>query len=101
MVAFPVPREMKDKSRKADRAVDLTRSFQIGCPTTQRERQRNVASGLRIGISPAHHPSQDASVVRDEVTAPYQTIGTADVPVQDISRQECRVFWKDSMALDP
>ena len=56
---------------------------------------------IQLGTSPAHHPTEDASIVWDEVTAPYQTIGTVEFPVQDSFGQERRVFWEDCMLLDP
>lgn len=56
---------------------------------------------IQLGTSPAHHPTEDASVVWDEATAPYQTIGTVEFPVQDSFGQARRVFWEDHMALDP
>lgn len=56
---------------------------------------------IQLGTSPEHHPTEDASVVWDEVTSPYQTIGTVEFPVQDAFLRERRVFWEDRMALDP
>ena len=37
---------------------------------------------IQLGTSPEHHPTEDASVVWDEATAPYQTIGTLEFPPQ-------------------
>ena len=56
---------------------------------------------IQLGTHPSHHPTEDASVVWDEATAPYQTIGTLEFPVQDSFNQERRVFWEDYMRLDP
>ncbi|KAL9602001.1 MAG: hypothetical protein Q9219_002109 [cf. Caloplaca sp. 3 TL-2023] len=56
---------------------------------------------IQLGTDPAHHPTEDASVVWDEATAPYQTIGTLEFPVQNSFDQERRVFWEDRMRLDP
>ncbi len=56
---------------------------------------------IQLGTSPAHHPTEDASVVWDEATAPYQTIGTVEFPVQDSFGRDRRVFWEDCMLLDP
>ena len=56
---------------------------------------------IQLGTSPAHHPTEDASVVWDEATAPYQTVGRVEFPVQDSFAQTRRVFWEDRMVLDP
>ncbi|KAI4234332.1 MAG: hypothetical protein L6R40_006809 [Gallowayella cf. fulva] len=56
---------------------------------------------IQLGTDPAHHPTEDASVVWDEATAPYQTVGYVEFPVQDSFNQERRVFWEDHMRLDP
>lgn len=56
---------------------------------------------VQLGTSPEHHPTEDASVVWDEVTSPHQTIGTLEFPRQDSFSQERRVFWEDDMVLDP
>ena len=56
---------------------------------------------IQLGTSPEHHPTEDASVVWDETTSPYQIIGTLEFPRQDSFSQPRRVFWEDHMALDP
>ena len=56
---------------------------------------------IQLGTSPEHHPTEDASVVWDEATAPYSTIGTVEFPPQDSFKQERRVFWENRMALHP
>lgn len=56
---------------------------------------------IQLGTSPEHHPTEDASVVWDEVTSPYQTTGTIESPVQDAFKPERSVFWEDHMSLDP
>ena len=56
---------------------------------------------IQLGTSPEHHPTEDASIVWDELTSPYQTIGTVEFPPQDSFLQERRVFWEDHMYLDP
>ena len=101
MAVFPVLPEMKEKSREA---VSSSGSYtQIsnwlfdyfkGAPA-----QYEVK--IQLGTSPAHHPTEDASIVWDEVTAPYQTIGTVEFPVQDSVGQERRMFWEDHTVLDP
>lgn len=37
----------------------------------------------------------------DEATAPYQTIATVEFPPQDALSAERRVFWEDTMKLNP
>lgn len=56
---------------------------------------------IQLGTSPEHHPTEDASVVWDEATAPYQTIGVLEFPRQNSFSQERRVFWEDQMKLNP
>lgn len=56
---------------------------------------------IQLGTSPDHHPTEDASVVWDEATAPYQTIGTLEFPPQDAFSPERRVFWEDHLRLSP
>ena len=56
---------------------------------------------IQLGTSPEHHPTEDASIVWDEATSPYQTIGSIEFPEQNSFSQERRVFWEDHMALDP
>ena len=38
---------------------------------------------IQLGIDPAHHPTEDHSIVWDEMTAPYQAIGQIEFPVQN------------------
>jgi hypothetical protein len=56
---------------------------------------------IQLGTSPEHHPTEDASVVWDEATAPYQTIATIEFPPQDALTAERRIFWEDHMTLSP
>jgi hypothetical protein len=54
-----------------------------------------------LGTDPRHHPTEDGSVVWDEMTAPYQTIARITFPAQDSFKPERRVFWEDRMYLSP
>ncbi|KAF1344105.1 catalase-like domain-containing protein [Delphinella strobiligena] len=56
---------------------------------------------IQLGTDPAHHPTEDASVVWDETTAPYQILGTVTFPPQDSFNQARRVAWEDRLLLDP
>ncbi|KAF2846117.1 heme-dependent catalase [Plenodomus tracheiphilus IPT5] len=56
---------------------------------------------IQLGTSPEHHPTEDASVVWDEVTAPYQTIATIEFPPQNALSAARTVFWEDRMKLSP
>jgi hypothetical protein len=56
---------------------------------------------IQLGTSPEHHPTEDASVVWDESTAPYQTIAIVEFPPQDALTAERRIFWEDRMKLSP
>ncbi len=101
MALFPVRPEMKEKGGDAvarsgpqTQLSDWLFEYFKGAPATYEFK-------IQLGTDPAHHPTEDASVVWDEATAPYQTIGTVELPVQDSFGQERRVFWEDRMALDP
>lgn len=56
---------------------------------------------IQLGTDPSHHPTEDASVIWDESTAPYHTLGTITFPPQDSFDQKRRVFWEDHLILDP
>jgi len=56
---------------------------------------------IQLGTDPKHHPTEDASVVWDEKTAPYQTIATVTFPRQDSFDHKRRAFWDDHMQLSP
>lgn len=58
-------------------------------------------SKIQLGTSPEHHPTENASVVWDEATAPYQTIATIEFPPQDALLAERRVIWEDRKKLNP
>lgn len=56
---------------------------------------------VQVATDPTHHPTEDASVVWDEKTAPYQTLATVTFPKQDSFNHERRAFWDDHMSLSP
>ena len=57
---------------------------------------------IQLGTDPVHHPTEDASVVWDEKTAPWQTIGRVVFPKQDdLLDSERRTFWEEHMRLNP
>lgn len=56
---------------------------------------------IQLGTSPEHHPTEDASVVWDEATSPYQTIAIVEFPPQESFSPARRTFWEDSMRLSP
>ena len=101
MALFPVLPSMQEKSESAvsssgsyTQISDWLFEYFKGAPAKYEVK-------IQLGTSPTHHPTEDASIVWDEVTAPYQTIGTVEFPVQDSFGQERRVFWEDHMVLDP
>jgi len=55
---------------------------------------------IQLGTDPSHHPTEDGSVVWDEATSPYQSIGIITFPAQNSFSHERRVFWEDRMLLD-
>ena len=57
---------------------------------------------IQLGTDPAHHPTEDASVVWDEKTAPWQTVGSVTFPKQaDVMEPRRRTFWEEKIRLDP
>ena len=57
---------------------------------------------IQLGTDPVHHPTEDASVVWDEKTAPWQTLGSITFPRRDgVMSPERRTFWEERMRLDP
>ncbi|KAF2644930.1 heme-dependent catalase, partial [Massarina eburnea CBS 473.64] len=56
---------------------------------------------IQLGTDPTHHPTEDGSVIWDETTSPYQTLGTLTFPPQNSFSHERRVFWEERMSLDP
>ena len=101
MAMFPLLPEMSEKSAEAisssgpyTQISDWLFGYFKGAPAKYELK-------IQLGTSPAHHPTEDASIVWDEATAPYQTIGTVEFPVQDSFGQGRRVFWEDHMVLDP
>lgn len=98
---FPVLPEMQEKGADAVSSSDPYSQISDWLFDYFKGSPAKYEVKIQLGTSPAHHPTEDASVVWDEVTAPYQTIGTVEFPVQDSFSQERRVFWEDHMALDP
>ena len=66
---------------------------------------------IQLGTDPVHHPTEDASIVWDEKTAPWQTIGTVTFPMQGdgegvgegggVMGAERRTFWEEKVRLNP
>ena len=57
---------------------------------------------VQLGTDPVHHPTEDASVVWDENTAPWQTLGTVTFPKQDgTMKPQRRTFWEEHLRLNP
>lgn len=52
---------------------------------------------IQLGTSPLHHPTEDASIVWSEESAPYQTIAEITFPRQNSFDHKRRVFWEDEM----
>lgn len=101
MAMFPVLPEMKKKSEEAVSSSGSYTQISDWLFDHFKGAPAKYELKIQLGTSPAHHPTEDASIVWDETTAPYQTIGTVEFPVQDSFAQERRVFWEDHMVLDP
>ena len=56
---------------------------------------------IQLGTDPNHHPTEDTSVVWDELTAPYQTLATVTFPKQNSFSHARRIFWEEKMYLSP
>ena len=100
MALFPILPSMTERSEKVtlsspySQLQDWLFDYFKGEPA-------NYEFRIQLGTSPEHHPTEDASIVWDEATSPYQTLGTVEFPRQDSFSQERRRFWEEHMALDP
>ena len=57
---------------------------------------------IQLGTDPVHHPTEDASVVWDERSAPWQTIGSVIFPRQEgVMAPKRRVMWEERVRLSP
>ena len=101
MAMFPLLPEMKEKSGEAISSSASYTQISDWLFDYFKGAAAKYELKIQLGTSPAHHPTEDASIVWDEVTSPYQTIGILEFPVQDSFNQERRVFWEDHMVLDP
>ncbi|KAK3169000.1 hypothetical protein OEA41_005448 [Lepraria neglecta] len=77
MALFPVLDTMKNKSEKVQSNSPYTQlsdwlfGYFAGAPAKYEFK-------IQLGTSPEHHPTEDASIIRGEVTSPYRTIGTLE-----------------------
>ncbi|KAF2492049.1 heme-dependent catalase [Lophium mytilinum] len=98
---FPADDEM---SKKGSEKVQSNQSREILSEWLREyftERGAKYEFKIQLGTDPAHHPTEDASVVWQESTAPYQTLGILEFPPQDPLSPARRVFWEDHMSLSP
>lgn len=97
---FPVKEEQKQRNQKVTSAEsegvisDWLQDY-FGSESAVYELR------VQLGTDPKHHPTQDASVVWDEMTAPYQTVATVTFPKQDSFSHARRTFWEESVYLSP
>ena len=57
---------------------------------------------IQLGTDPVHHPTEDASVVWDETSAPWQTIGSVTFPKQEgVMEPKRRMMWEERVRLSP
>ena len=66
-----------------------------------RTHSARYAFRIQLGTSAVHHPTEDASVVWDEATAPYQDIAIVEFPPQDSFSHQRRLFWDMKLKLSP
>jgi hypothetical protein len=97
---FPVGDQMKSRSEKVT-SSDSREILRNWLAEYFAEHGAKYEFRIQLGTSPEHHPTEDGSVVWDEVTAPYQTIATVEFPPQDSLTAERRTFWEDKMRLSP
>jgi hypothetical protein len=97
---FPVLEEMTNRSEKV-KSSDSREALRDWLVEYFAKNGAKYETKIQLGTSPEHHPTEDASVVWDEATAPYQTIATIEFPPQDALTAERRIFWEDRMRLNP
>jgi hypothetical protein len=97
---FPVLDEMTSRAEKV-KSSDSREALRDWLAEYFLEHGATYEFKIQLGTSPEHHPTEDGSVVWDEVTAPYQTIAILKFPPQDALTAERRTFWEDQMKLNP
>jgi len=100
MALFPVLDDMKNRTEKV-KSGDSREVLRDWLSEYFAQNGAKYEFKIQLGTSPDHHPTEDGSVVWDEATAPYQTIATVEFPPQDALSAERRVFWEDTMKLNP
>jgi len=100
MALFPVLDDMKQREEKVE-GSDSREALRDWLLEYFADNGAKYEFKIQLGTSPAHHPTEDGSVVWDEATAPYQTIATVEFPPQDALSAQRRVFWEDMMKLNP
>ncbi|RYN26109.1 hypothetical protein AA0113_g3027 [Alternaria arborescens] len=100
MALFPVLDDMKNRTEKV-KGGDSREVLRDWLSEYFAQNGAKYEFKIQLGISPDHHPTEDGSVVWDEATAPYQTIATVEFPPQGALSAERRVFWEDTMKLNP
>lgn len=100
MALFPTLEDMKSQSQKV-KGSDSREVLRDWLAEYFATRGARYEFKIQLGTSPEHHPTEDASIVWDEATSPYQTIAIVDFPPQDALTAERRTFWEDRMKLNP
>ncbi|KAF2123374.1 heme-dependent catalase [Dothidotthia symphoricarpi CBS 119687] len=100
MALFPVLDEMKSRTEKMKGSYSRE-TLADWLMEYYAENGAKYEFKIQLGTSPEHHPTEDASIVWDEATAPYQTIAVIEFPPQDALTAARRVFWEDYMKLSP
>ncbi|KAI8938146.1 hypothetical protein NX059_005812 [Plenodomus lindquistii] len=100
MGLFPVLDEMNQSNEKV-KSSDSREALRDWLADHFSQHGAKYEFKIQLGTSPEHHPTEDGSVVWDEVTSPYQTIATIEFPPQDSLTAARRVFWEDRMKLSP
>jgi hypothetical protein len=89
------------EKRGAKYHIKVTPTVPRASPLRLSVQSLTLPTQIQLGTDPAHHPTEDASIVWDEATAPYQTLGLLEFPPQDSFTPERRTFWEDRMLLNP
>jgi hypothetical protein len=100
LTLFPVLDDMTYNSQKV-KSSDSREVLRDWLVEYFAERGAKYEFKIQLGTSPEHHPTEDASIVWDEATAPYQTIAIVEFPPQSALSPERRTFWEDRMKLNP
>ncbi|OJJ46175.1 hypothetical protein ASPZODRAFT_142798 [Penicilliopsis zonata CBS 506.65] len=101
MALFPANEQMKMKSNETVTKDAASGTLGNWLSEHFKDKEARYEFKIQLGTSALHHPTEDASIVWDQTTAPYQTLAVLSFPPQDSLNHARRTFWEDRMSLDP